>query len=82
MEEKLCWAVGKSLIFLSVKDDNINDLRIVCKDWDEKLKDRIYKRYLIHENNLNSKMRLNLYLQICKPPYKEDVYRRMVKEMP
>lgn len=61
MEEKLCWAVGKSLIFLSVKDDNINDLRTVCKHWDEKLKDRIYKRYLIHENNLTSKMRLNLY---------------------
>lgn len=53
MEEKLCWAVGKSLIFLSVKDDKINDLRIVCRHWDEKMKDRIYKRYLIHENNLS-----------------------------
>ncbi len=69
VEKKLCCCVGKALIFLSIEDDNIADLRRVSKHWSEKLKKRIFERYLIHENNLNTKTRLIIYKEICQPPY-------------
>jgi len=82
IEEKLCLCVGKALCYLDLKSDNIVDLKRVCKYWAEKLNERIFQRYLIHENALSPKSRLVLYKVICRPPYSEAVYRKMVKEMP
>ena len=63
---------------------DVLNLLLVCKDWNESLKNYVFKRYLVDESNYGfvNKNRLRIYKAICSPPFREEVYQRMVDEMP
>ena len=52
---------------------NLLNYLLVNKEWSEILRTKVFKRYLIEDNNYNfvNKIRLKVYTQICHPPFSQ-----------